>query len=31
MGERDWVDTAVVVGWIGTWATLAYLLPIIGF
>ncbi len=31
MWFQDWLDTAVVVGWIGAWSALVYLLPLAGF
>lgn len=27
MWSRDWVDIAVVVGWILVWAAMVYLIP----
>ncbi len=30
MWSRDWLDTLVVVGWVGIWSFMAYILPYIG-
>lgn len=27
MWNKDWVDTFVVIGWIGAWSLLVYLIP----
>jgi len=30
MWIRDWLDTVAVIGWIGIWALLIYVLPLAG-
>lgn len=30
MWNRDWIDTAVIIGWVGAWSALVYLVPLSG-
>lgn len=30
MWNKDWMDTAVVIGWVAIWSTLVYLVPLGG-
>ncbi len=30
MEKQDWLDTAIVVGWVVVWSTLVYFLPLSG-
>jgi hypothetical protein len=30
MWSKDWLDTLVVVAWVGVWSALVYILPFAG-